>query len=55
MPVAEVAAGNLGSRLMWHTEDAQVLTPVGTLLYTRPAPEPSGERDAILAAQEAKP
>ncbi|WP_423197892.1 hypothetical protein DFLDMN_001532 [Cupriavidus sp. H19C3] len=37
VPVAEVAAGNLGKRLMWHTEDAKSLTPVGTLLYATPA------------------
>lgn len=41
IPVAEVTAGNLGSRLMWHTEDAQSLTPVGTLLYAAPAPSAS--------------
>lgn len=38
IPVAEVTAGNLGRRLMWHTEDAQSLTPVGTMLYAAPAP-----------------
>lgn len=38
IPVAEVTAGKLGSRLMWHTEDAQGLTPVGTMLYAGAAP-----------------
>ncbi|WP_227461627.1 hypothetical protein [Cupriavidus pauculus] len=37
VPLAEVAAGKLGNRLLWHTEEAQMQTPVGTLLYARPA------------------
>lgn len=47
-PVAEVVAGNLCSRLMWHTEDAQSLTPVGTLLYAAPAPSASTKCDGTV-------
>lgn len=36
IPVAEVAAGKYGNRLMWHTDDAQAITPVGTLLFAAP-------------------
>jgi hypothetical protein len=49
IPVAEVAAGNFGSRLMWHTSDAQELTPVGTLLYAAPPP-PVGELQGVTDA-----
>lgn len=39
IPVAEVSAGKYGNRLMWHTQDAQETTPVGTMLYTSSAPK----------------
>lgn len=41
-PVAKVAAGNLGNRLMWATEEAKVDTPVGTKLYTSAPRIPDG-------------
>ena len=56
IPVAEVAAGKLGNRLMWHTLDAQSETPVGTKLYTTPAasvPLGGGEDAAPAVAGEA--
>lgn len=53
IPVAEVTHGRLGNRLMWHTEDAQWNTPVGTLLYAAPVaaqPQKLFMRDPITTA-----
>lgn len=39
IPVAEVADGPLGNRLMWATSDAQEATAIGTRLYAARPPE----------------